>query len=202
MPDIDWGQVTFLILFVVVGFVRWLGNLIQQQKEAKERPTLLTPEERALREAAWRQQTGQGPSTTPKPAPTSTAPPPDPFSELKDLFKQLKETSQSTPRPGPLPPALPSRTTSPAPHQRPQPQRPTTSPTPALSRPEPVPTLASAFPTSNFVDRSFTEAVAHRDRRTADSLMRLRMDLRSPLALRRAVVIREILGPPKALAED
>ena len=78
MPDIDWGQVIFLILFVVVGFFRWLGNLIQQQKEAKERPTILTPQERALREAAWRKQTGQEAAPVPLPSPTSTAPPPDP----------------------------------------------------------------------------------------------------------------------------
>jgi hypothetical protein len=90
MPDIDWGQVIFLILFVVVGFFRWLGNLIQQQKEAKERPTILTPQERALREAAWRKQTGQEAAPVPLPSPTSTAPPPDPFAEIKDLFKQIK----------------------------------------------------------------------------------------------------------------
>lgn len=202
MPDIDWGQVTFLILFVVVGFVRWLGNLIQQQKEAKERPSVLTPEERTLREAAWRRQTGQEASPLPAPSPTSTAPPPDPFSEFKDLFKQLKESTQQSPRQAPAPPPPPARPKSPPPYQRPKPQNAVPQPVPALPQQIPAPTLASAFPTSNFVDRSFTEAVAHRDRRTADSLMRLRMDLRSPLSLRRAIVIREILGPPKSLVED
>ncbi len=46
MPDIDWGQAIFLLLVVVVGFIRWVGNLIQQQKEAKKRGQL-SPEERA-----------------------------------------------------------------------------------------------------------------------------------------------------------
>jgi hypothetical protein len=187
MPDIDWGQVVFLILFVVVGFVRWLGNLIQQQKEAKNRP-LPSPAERALREAAWRKQTGQ--ATTPVPA--STQPPPDPFGEWKDLLKQFKESTQPTP-PRTRPPPL---------QQRPQPQPSAPPPTPPPSAPFVTLSATHAFPTSSFVDRSFTEAIAHRDRRTADSLMRLRTDLRSPLALRRAIVIREILGPPKALAED
>ena len=202
MPDIDWGQVIFLILFVVVGFFRWLGNLIQQQKEAKERPTILTPEERALREAVWRRQTASEPSPIPAPSPTSAAPPPDPFAEIKDLFKQIKESNQPPPRQTQPPPPLPVRPNSPSPSRTPQPQNAVPPPVPALPKQPPTPTLANAFPTSNFVDRSFTEAVAHRDRRTADSLMRLRMDLRSPLSLRRAIVIREILGPPKALAED
>jgi cytoskeletal protein RodZ len=202
MPDIDWGQVIFLILFVVVGFFRWLGNLIQQQKEAKERPTVLTPEERALREAVWRKQTASEPSPVPSPSPTSTAPPPDPFAEIKDLFIQIKESNQPPPRQTQPPPPLPVKPNSPPPSRTPQLQNSVPPPFPAPSKQAPIPTLASAFPTSNFVDRSFTEAVAHRDRRTADSLMRLRMDLRSPLSLRRAIVIREILGPPKALAED
>jgi cytoskeletal protein RodZ len=202
MPDIDWGQVIFLILFVVVGFFRWLGNLIQQQKEAKERPTILTPQDRALREAAWRKQTGQEAAPVPLPSPTSTAPPPDPFAEIKDLFKQIKESNQPSPRQAQPPPPLPVRPNSLSPSRKPQPPNSVPPPVPALPKQPPTPTLANAFPTSNFVDRSFTEAVAHRDRRTADSLMRLRMDLRSPLSLRRAIVIREILGPPKALAED
>jgi cytoskeletal protein RodZ len=202
MPDIDWGQVIFLILFVVVGFFRWLGNLIQQQKEAKERPTILTPQERALREAAWRKQTGQEAAPVPSPSPTSTAPPPDPFAEIKDLFKQIKESNQPSPRQAQPPPPLPIRPNSPSPFRKPQPPNSVPPPVPALPKQPPITTPATAFPTSNFVDRSFTEAVAHRDRRTADSLMRVRMDLRSPLSLRRAIVIREILGPPKALAED
>jgi hypothetical protein len=203
MPDIDWGQVIFLILFVIVGFVRWLGNLIEQRKEAKERASL-SPEEIARREAAWRKQVGQDTDLAPVPAPTATQPPPDPFQQLKDLFEQLKEPA---PKPQPqrpsTPPPLVQVQRPPAPPQRTQPP-----PIPALPRPAPTsvaaptPVIAKAFPTSNFVDRSFTEAVAHRDRRTAAKLMSLRLDLRSPSALRRAIVIREILGPPKALAEE
>lgn len=202
MPDIDWGQVTFLILFVVVGFFRWLGNLIQQQKEAKERPKVLTPEERAMRDAAWRRQTGSAPNPTPPASPTSTTPPPDPLAELKELFKQIKEANQPPPRPTQPPPPLPVNPGSPNASRAPQRQMPVPPPVPAIPKQAMAPTPAVAFPTSSSIDRSFTEAVAHRDRRTADRLKRLRTDLRSPLSLRRAIVIREILGPPKALAED
>lgn len=184
MPDIDWGQVIFLILFVIVGFVRWLGNLIEQRKEAQERATL-SPEEVARREAAWRKQMGQDT----EPAPTSTQPPPDPFRQLRDLFEQLNEPEPKPQRPSSPPPLV----------QRPAPPPLRAQPPPIPAPPAPAPVLAKAFPTSSFVDRSFTEAVAHRDRRTAPKLMNLRLDLRSPTALRRAVVIREILGPPKAL---
>jgi hypothetical protein len=202
MPDIDWGQVVFLILFVVVGFIRWLGNLIQQQKEAKERPDVLTPEQRALREAAWRRQTGRDNPVDPAPAPTSTQLPPDPLSELKEFLKQLKQEVNPPPRP--------------ASRRSPVPQSPPSLPPlmaqpPQHSLPPPIPVTAQVsqemdtnkvFPTSASVARSFTEAVAHRDRRTAGSLMRLRRDLRSPASLRRAIVIREILGPPKSLGDD
>jgi hypothetical protein len=202
MPDIDWGQVVFLILFVVVGFIRWLGNLVQQQKEAKERPDVLTPEQRALREAAWRRQIGQDNPSNPAPAPTSTQLPPDPLSELKDFLKQLKQEGSSPPLPASSRLPVPQKPSSP-PSLKAQP--------PAQSLPPPVPVSAQAtpakddnkmFPTSVSVARSFTEAVAHRDRRTASSLMRLRRDLRSPASLRRAIVIREILGPPKGLGDD
>ncbi len=207
MPDIDWGQVIFLILFVIVGFVRWLGNLIEQRKEAKERASL-SPEEIARREAAWRRQVGQDTDLPPVPAPTATPPPPDPFRQLKDLFDQLNEPA---PKPQPQPKPQAQRPSTPPPLvqvQRPAPPPQRTQPPPIPTLPKPVsasmaaPVIAKAFPTSNFVDRSFTEAVAHRDRRTAAKLMSLRLDLRSPSALRRAIVIREILGPPKALAEE
>ena len=205
MPDIDWGQVIFLILFVIVGFVRWLGNLIEQRKEAKERASL-SPEEIARREAAWRKQVGQDLETAP--APTATPPPLDPFRQLKDLFDQLNEPA---PKPQPQPQPQAQRPSTPPPlvqvqRPAPPPQRTQPPPIPVPAKPAntPVaaPVLAKAFPTSNFVHRSFTEAVAHRDRRTSAKLMSLRLDLRSPSALRRAIVIREILGPPKALAEE
>ena len=57
--DFDWSQITFLIMIVVVGFVRWLGSRIQESRTGKPAPPELDREEEALREAAWRRQTGQ-----------------------------------------------------------------------------------------------------------------------------------------------
>jgi len=199
-PDIDWGQVIFLALVVIVGFVRWVGNLIAQQKEAKARAAL-SPEEIALREAAWRRQVGldeeeeEERDFTPTPTPRPTAPTADPFRELKDLFEQLKE-----PPPAPPPPIPPTRRIPPPlPVQR-QAAPPSRPPVPAPKVFVPTPT--QAFPTSHHVHRQFTEAVAHRDRPVSAKLTGLRRELATPKALRQAILIREVLGPPKALRAD
>ncbi len=185
MPDIDWGQVVFLILVVVVGFIRWVTNLIQQQKEAKERARL-SPEEQARRDAAWRRQVGEE-------EPVEEV---DPFRELKDLFEQFKE-----PPPQPAPPPLPPR----VPVARPV----VVASPPAL--PVKAAPVAAAFPSSSNVQRSFTEArtarVARefteagskRERPVSAQLASLRRQLASQHALRQAILAREILGPPVAL---
>lgn len=185
MPaDIDWGQVIFLILVVVVGFIRWLGNLIQQQKEAKERAQL-SPEERALREAAWRRQIGQD-----EPAPESN----DPFRELKDLLEQFQ------PKPATPPPVPPPQAPRLRPAVRPGPPPPLPVPVPVATAPQPV--AAAAFPTSSTVQRVFTEAreagMASVKKPSAQ-LKGLRLELASPRALRQAILVREVLGPPVAL---
>ncbi len=196
-PDIDWGQVIFLALVVIVGFVRWVGNLIAQQKEAKARANL-SPEEIALREAAWRRQVGldqeeEDRDFSPAPPSRPTAPTPYPFRELKDLFEQLKE-----PTPAPTPPP-PQRLPPPLPvHRRAAPPPPTPPPAPKVF----VPTPTQAFPSSHHVHRQFTEAVAHRDRPVSAKLTGLRRELATPKALRQAILIREVLGPPKALRTD
>ena len=188
MPaDIDWGQVIFLILVVVVGFIRWVGNLIQQQKEAKERAKL-SPEERALREAAWRRQVGQD---EPEREPET----PDPFRELKDLLEQFK--------PATAPPPVPPRT----PRLRPavEASPPPLPPSAPAAVPVPVPALAAAFPTSSSVHRVFTEAQAAGvavPRKRSAQLTGLRVELGTPRALRQAVLLREVLGPPVALRPE
>jgi hypothetical protein len=194
-PDIDWGQVIFLALVVIVGFVRWVGNLIAQQKEAKARANL-SPEEIALRDAAWRKQVGMDEE------PESPSPPPaDPFRELKDLFEQLREPTPA-PAPPPLrrppPPPLPvHRHVAAAAAPAPPPLKPV-----GVSEKVFVPTPTQAFPTSHHVHRQFTEAVAHRDRPVSAKLTNLRRELATPKALRQAILIREVLGPPKALRTD
>jgi len=193
--DIDWGQVIFLVLVVVVGFVRWVAGLLEQQKAAKERAKL-SPEEQAQRDAAWRRQVGKGGDVEDE----------DPFGELKELFEQLKESERPAPSKTSAPPPLPSATprlptpppivvrhvaTTPPPSQR-----------PSTAHAPFVPTPTKHFPGSTSVKRTFTEAVGHRERPTAANLSGLRRQLRNPAALRQAILIREILGPPKALQEQ
>ncbi len=190
MPDIDWGQVIFLLLVVIVGFVRWIGNLIQQQKEAKERAKL-SPDELARREAAWRKQVGQEEIEVEESH--------DPFSELKDLFEQLREPAPPPVAPPPLParPAPPVFQRTPTPTPVPSRVFPSAPPAPAVPA-----TARGSFPVAGAANRRFTEAVAHRDRPVPIGLKNLRRELSTPRALRQAIIIREILGPPKALAES
>lgn len=198
MPaDIDWGQVIFLALVVIVGFVRWVGNLIEQQKEAKARAKL-SPEEIALREAAWRKQVGLDEELERESAPP---PPPaaDPFRELKDIFEQLREPPPA-PAPAPAPPPL-RRPPPPLPVHRQVAAPPPLKPV-GVTNQVFVPTPTQAFPTSHHVHRQFTEAVAHRDRPLSAKLTSLRRELATPKALRQAILIREVLGPPKALRTD
>ena len=189
MPaDIDWGQVIFLILVVIVGFFRWLGELIQQRKEARERQL---QNERPLTRAP-------GPPPAPRPARPLT-PAEDPFREFKDLFEQLRPPApQAPPAPPqrPAPPPLPPGTLTrqrqplpapPAPHRKP--------PAPAAAVPQAAtqPRLASAYT---------QEIHSQNEGRTSRRLRELRRDLRSPEALRQAVLVREILGAPRALRPD
>ena len=96
--DFDWSQIAFLIMVVVVGFIRWLGSAIQKNKE---QVPPLTEHEKALREEAWRRQTGQGGAP---PLPQGEGKEFDPWGELRDLFKP--ETGRSAP---PLPPPATTR---------------------------------------------------------------------------------------------
>ncbi len=181
MPDIDWGQVIFLVLVVVVGFIRWVANLIQQKKEAKERSNL-SPEERARREAAWRKQIGEEVDVEKEE---------DPFRELKELFEQFNKPPQPQPAPPPLPQRLPVKT-PPAPPRPPRVASPVAI-EPAL--PLPARSALPIIPLTPYFGLADARPVPAR-------LASLRRELASPQALRQAILVREILGPPKALRNE
>ena len=90
--DLDPFQVVIIIIAVFAGFVKWLWENWQQQRDAKPvQPP--DPEEQRLREAAWRKQTGQTsapPHTPPVAAPT-------PSDELRKAWKELQETARPAP---------------------------------------------------------------------------------------------------------
>lgn len=108
------------------------------------------------------------------PAPRPAAPPPvhDPWGGMREIFEQLKpEPSRQ--------PAAPARV-------RRQP-RAAAAPTPAVAVVSPAPAPAPV---------PVAQAAAVAPPPSADPLLAF---LRQPDALRQAVVLREVLGPPKAL---
>ncbi|MCB1210609.1 MAG: hypothetical protein KDK97_14865 [Verrucomicrobiales bacterium] len=205
--DFDWSQITFLIMIVVVGFVRWLGSRIQESRGGGAAQSEEDPNEEALREAAWRRQTGQ-----------AGAPPPpqggdkafDPWSELRELFKP------ETPPPLATPPPIPQTTRAPAPPARQPTSMVRTRQVPSASeyRPNQAParTRVAEVETAYMtripqVDTVIGENSAHApstDALAVDAaqMKALQQLLQNPNSIRQAILLREILGPPKALQSD
>jgi len=181
------------------GFVQWLWGLLKQKLEENERRNAppLSEEERAAREEAWRRQI-QPVESAPRPSPKAPPPIHDPWASVRDVFEQAKEEARKAQAPSPAePPLLPSR-----PASAPQRTRPGT--VRAEVRPPPPTVLADSFPASPV--KTVTPPVffappalpPHVSRATADPF-KLGGLLLNPAAARQAVLLREILGPPKAL---
>lgn len=185
--DFDPFQVAIIVIAVLGGFVKWLWENWQQKMGAAPSTPPPDPEEQRLREAAWRKQTGQGAA----PPPRQPAAAPSPWDELRKAWKELQETvKQPSPparrtarsAPPPVPPSsrrqVPSRE---VPYQRPPQQQ---AARPAASAPA-VPAVASV---PAIVSRPSAPVLA--------ALLNLRRD---PALMRQAILMQEILGPPKAL---
>ena len=195
--DFDWGRIIFLILVVIMGFFRWFGNVLEQQKAARQRKEM-TPEEKALREDAWQRQVGKnGPLSPPPPPakPKST----DPFGELKRMMEELqKPTTAPTPASQP-PPLRPRQVATPPPLHTARPSA--AKPPPRLEQPErpqrataarhPVP----AAPAQPHLPHQLSVTAQRRQQR----VRALRRDLGRPDSLQKAVLLQEILSTPKGL---
>lgn len=175
-------QGVVIIIALIAGFIRWLWENWQQRQEGMKRETPPDPEEQRLREAAWRRQTGQG---APPPLPPVA---PSPWTELREAWQQLKETAmepvpaparQSRPRPAPPLPVSPPR--QPAVRAKPP------SSGPGLDIP--AATAGVARETYQSPERAAEGPV----------LAAVRHLRRDPALMRQAIVMQEILGPPKAL---
>lgn len=181
VPGVDLGKVAFVIVFLVAAFIQWLIKLWKQKQEMSER--LRTPppppEEIAARREAWKQQTRSE-------APPAEMPPPllrpeparNPFEELLEQFRRVVEPSTLPPPPVAQPPPLPPAA------------RPVLSPRPPVSRPLPSsapPEPAVAAPVAAVLRRGKHPLLSH---------------LAAMGGLRQAVILREILGPPKALQAE
>lgn len=217
LAEIDPIQVVIIVIAMGAGFVQWLWGLFKQGQEEAERrkADLPSPEERAAREQAWRrqvEQTGQPPRPSPK-----ASPPLNPWDTVRDVVEQIKEEARKAQSPA-APPPIPQRPNSPPPPT----SRPRSYTVRAELRPTPVPppTPAAPFPTAPVTTSSASTPPVFFAQpptpaklspspdqtlpRSRPELNGLRQLLQTPATLRQAVLLREILGPPKALqsAED
>lgn len=200
--DVDPFQVAIIVIAVLAGFVKWLWEAWQQKTGAAPAPPP-DPEEQRLREAAWRKQTGQTSAAPSRPPPVVA---PSPWDELRKAWKELQDVAKSSqapaqPRRQP-PPAQRQQSQRPAPSlptQRQQPQRQRQQQPPArTTAPVEVPTVAAvkapavmAEPPAVVLSKPAAPAGS-----ILASLRQLRQD---PALMRQAILMQEILGPPKAL---
>jgi hypothetical protein len=180
MPaDIDIGQVLIIAIAMIAAFVQWVWKLVQENKAAKERARNLPP--RRMMEPA---------PTLPPPLPPANEPPPQPerggIWDLVEEFKKELRKAQGEEIPEPAaPPPIPA----PPPVKQHVPRRP--APVVVAQSPAPAPAPVPA-PTPRPVP-----VTAMRD-----DFVLLRMNLLKHDALKQAIILREILGPPKALQSD
>ena len=186
LAEIDPVQIVIIVIAMLGGFFQWLWGLMQQAREERERrrATPLDPEEQRLREEAWRRQVEAPQAPSP-----SQDKPVAPWDMVRELMEKAREAA-AQPEP---PPVSPARRPAPPPAQparRPTPPPRTTPPAVATAvgpTPTPVATasLAPAPPTRSTSRPAPTHPLARR--------------LTRPESVRQAILMREILGPPKAL---
>jgi hypothetical protein len=191
LAEIDPIQIAIIVIAMLGGFVQWIWSLIKQsQEEAARAKAPPSTEEQKLREAAWKKQVQAPNSPPPPPLPQPLAPqapttPNDPWAAAKEIFDQIKKEAAGQTQ---LPPMTPQRPASAK-------KAPAYVP-PALPTPQVV-TVAPVILPSAPITHATPAAKAASDRQ--DGLELLKGMLASPASIRQAVLMREILGPPKAL---
>jgi hypothetical protein len=176
VADVDIGQVIFVIVFLVVAFIQWLIKLIKEKAEAATRSQQMPSEEEAeARRRAWQEQTRPvEPASTPHQRPSGGG--------LGDLLGEVRKAIEQAvepkaPPPLPRPPVVVSAAPKPL------------APTPAT-----IPAAMTA------ADRAMVLAPIQSllIKKQPHPLTRL---LYTPEGYRQAFVLREVLGPPRALQE-
>ncbi len=174
MPaDLDIGQVLIIAIAMIAAFVQWVWKLIQESKAARER---VRPQQRE--------------HSSPNVDPEVPQPPPMPIPgrgvwDLVETFKEEMRKAQAglepkeTPKPRPPIPEH-RRVVVPPPPLPPAPVQKAAPVVPEVIMPKPLPAFAATATSKD------------------DSVV-LRMNLMNLDALKQAIILREILGPPKAL---
>lgn len=179
--EVDGFQVAIIVLAVIFGFLRWLWETWRGKKVGAD-DIPMDEIERQLREEAWRRQTGQQ-TVPPPPAPSQSE---SPWEEIRKAWKELREAAQQPQPPRPAPPQARQQ-------QQPPPRRSQQRPAPPAEQPRPAPTILHDAPQAHAsVPVVATAPVSP----MLQSLRQLRGD---KTALRRAIVLQEVFGPPKAL---
>jgi hypothetical protein len=183
--DFDPFQIAIIVIFVLASFIKWLWENWQLKRDASKRDLPADPEEQRLREAAWRKQTGQsGGQPPPIPPPVVAA---SPWEELRKAWKELQEAAKQAP---PVPVARPARSAPPPPLVSQQRAQPVRSPAAPAS-------VVAATPAPAAVAK---ETYFPQQKTTSVSVLAALHNLRSdPALMRQAILMQEILGPPKAL---
>lgn len=173
--EVDTFQVAIIVLAVIFSFLKWLweqwtGNKLQLPEEPEE-PDPTEELRRQLQDQARRRA-----AAAPQPPPIPAAPPPvpaEPWREVRKAWREIREAAQAQiHQPPPVPGA-----------QRQQSPRPKAAEVPSPPAPA-IPATPPAVVQTTSPNTMLT------------SLRSLRDD---PAAMRRAIVLGEVLGPPKAL---
>ncbi|MBE2283048.1 MAG: hypothetical protein IAE77_06280 [Prosthecobacter sp.] len=183
--DFDPVQVAIIVMAVIFGFIKWLWENWQQKRASAPPAEDIDPEERRMREAAWRRQTGQ---EGPPPVPQAPAGPVEsPWAEVRKAWEELKEAAQRPERPAP---ARPVSKPPPMPQQRSVRGALAASSAKAVSE-------AAARPRER---APVIAAPAAEPPVSGDSMLAKLQGMRSdPALMRQAILMQAILGPPKAL---
>lgn len=194
LAEADIGQIVFIIIFLIVGFIQWVIKVIKEKVATAERNRHVpTQEEIDARRAAWEQQTRP---VTPDPRTESTnRPTPETHGRgaMGDLLGELRKAMEMAERPA-TPPPLPS---APA---RPPASSPTASAY-ASSRShatEAAATLVREAEAQASLPGVIDGSTLTSKRRRPHPMTAL---LHTPEGYRQAFVLREVLGPPRAMQE-
>jgi type IV secretory pathway VirB10-like protein len=178
MAEVDTFQVAIIVLAVIFSFLKWLweqwtGGKTPVSEELKESDANEEINRRIREQARRRAQSPALPPPIPSsPPPVATAP----WEEIRKAWREIRENSQTQKQKAPV-----SRAAS----------------AESVSRPQ---TAEKPLSASNSPAAIQTTVPASEPINTAPSMLNSLRALRDdPIAIRRAIVVGEILGSPKAL---
>jgi len=169
--DFDPFQIAVVVLFLLGSFIKWLWENWQAKRGGMQ-PEF---EEEDPVENVRRPQPSSPPPLTPAA--------PSPLDEWRRAWKEIQETAKPA---APPQPALRSAVPPPLRQQQ--------------SRPEPTPSRATAAAAQPAAPPPQSEPVPASERMGGNPLLNSLLQLRrDPALMRQAILMQEVLGPPKAL---